>query len=388
MNIFNILYIITLINLSASCLMMTETGLLRFIPTFSQAVNLCVFIALSISDTNSNDKFTKVLYVWMIYVLIQTTILSDPVERTSIILLKSLYWSSFYFITRSYLRKGYTLNDNHIQFTVGLFIILSFFTIYTQQSILSFLFNQLVGVNSIYYVVLLLPFAILIDSRYKRWIFIALIFIITLYSLKRTAILIMLAALLVCIYFDFFNRNKGATTSRIVILLLIVISAGFLLYHPSSPLANVMERFSSIEDDNGSGRETIYDEVIAMFDKLPLYSQFFGKGFCMVQEDIRGGGDGVVLSAHNDFLEILYDFGFVGIVIYISFIIKLLTRCISLLKARSVLTSSYLVSIVIFLFTSSFSHLIIYPTYFLFLSAYWAYIEHRIEMNNYRNLKQ
>jgi O-antigen ligase len=77
-------------------------------------------------------------------------------------------------------------------------------------------------------------------------------------------------------------------------------------------------------------------------------------------------------SAHNDFLEIIYDYGFIGLILYILFIIKIVKYNIILYKDSSIYAEGFSVSIILFLVISMFSHLILYQTYFFYLLIYWG----------------
>lgn len=86
-------------------------------------------------------------------------------------------------------------------------------------------------------------------------------------------------------------------------------------------------------------------------------------------------------SAHNDFLEVLYDYGIIGFIMFIYLHVRVAKTTYKLHKHRSSYFIPYMVSFIIFVVMSIVSHLIIYPTYFCCLVAFWAYIE-SMKMHN------
>ena len=81
------------------------------------------------------------------------------------------------------------------------------------------------------------------------------------------------------------------------------------------------------------------------------------------------------MSAHNDFLEVMYDFGLVGLLFYVLIHLSLIKWTIRLFRNGSPFAFPVLISYVCFFVMSMVSHLILYPTYFGLLTAFWAYAE-------------
>ena len=92
-------------------------------------------------------------------------------------------------------------------------------------------------------------------------------------------------------------------------------------------------------------------------------------------DTVKGKDITMALSAHNDFLEVLYDFGAIGFIFYVLIHLSLIKWTLRLFRARSELAFPVLISYVCFIVMSMVSHLILYPTYFGLLTAFWAYAE-------------
>ena len=81
---------------------------------------------------------------------------------------------------------------------------------------------------------------------------------------------------------------------------------------------------------------------------------------------------GASVSAHNDFLEVLYDYGVIGISIYVTFFLSLINKGINMVRDQYKYGKSFISSILIVIFTSLTSHLIIYLNYYAIIFCFWA----------------
>ena len=68
-------------------------------------------------------------------------------------------------------------------------------------------------------------------------------------------------------------------------------------------------------EDEGSGRLDIYNASIALIESSDFIGHVIGHGYNAVKYQLE-------LSAHNDFLEIIYDFGWICCLLFVVFIIK------------------------------------------------------------------
>lgn len=89
---------------------------------------------------------------------------------------------------------------------------------------------------------------------------------------------------------------------------------------------------------------------------------------------------GIGTSAHNDILEVLYDFGLLGLLLYLIIIINLCKKALYGIQKKIKNYDAFAASLVLFLVISMFSNLIIVPTYFFLLCQFWG-----IMINEMRN---
>ena len=127
-------------------------------------------------------------------------------------------------------------------------------------------------------------------------------------------------------------------------------------------------RLENISDDGGSGRTTVYAMTFYMIQDSDLMHLLIGHGRDAVKEDSP-----LELSAHNDFLEFIYDYGLILFIVYLLFNIKLTINVGHLIRIRSPYAAAMAFSYVTYLVFSMISHVFLYG-YFLLYILLWAYI--------------
>ena len=128
----------------------------------------------------------------------------------------------------------------------------------------------------------------------------------------------------------------------------------------STLLDNSQEDFSS----GGNGRAEIMSKVLYLLNyESNTSSIIFGHGVNAISRTIGIGG-------HNDFLEVLYCYGIIGLVLFITFLIYLIKEIRILLSNTHRI--AFYISIIILFFALSASKLIATQIGLLPLSILWG----------------
>ena len=177
------------------------------------------------------------------------------------------------------------------------------------------------AINSIYYIIMFLPFVLDVKKSTLKAVLVLLITFCVLISLKRTAFFALVFSLSGYFIVEYSSRMKKKK-KRLYLLLGSLLVAGLMMYLYNYLVEvlnlDIMVRMNNLKSDWGSGRNIIYEDVWAAIKSTSFMERFFGYGY-----------NGVFLtnaassSAHNDFLEVLYDYGLFGFALYISFIVTL-----------------------------------------------------------------
>lgn len=218
------------------------------------------------------------------------------------------------------------------------------------------------SINSIYYILCCFPFVFRIRSPFLRIFLLVIIMITVLLSGKTTCIILCSIS---CV---FFYSKKIFMSFRRSIAIIISISVLSFVINANIVITDldVTELFDSISSDltNGSGRYNIYQEVYSNFCASDINHLVFGHGYNGVSKSIG-------IGAHNDFLQVLFDYGLVGFLIYIYFWITLIYNLLLMYQVsdRWIL---YAISIIIFLGVSSVSNFINTQVPMILFSIYWG----------------
>lgn len=226
--------------------------------------------------------------------------------------------------------------------------------------------NKDYTMTNVYYILCFLPFVIDIDNKWIKRILTILIFSCVLLSFKRSAIVISAVVIFTLILLFFKDKKRRNTTLMLVVVFTVAIIIIPILFERTSRQSIYsmwLERFS---DSNTRG--TILLDVWNMQTESTFFEWIFGHGYNAVMNDIGYG-----LSAHNDYLEILYDYGLIAFVLFITFIVSMIKYCNRLKKYNSKYFNGMIISLEIFIFASIPSHMYTYSTYFIILSLYWGY---------------
>lgn len=216
--------------------------------------------------------------------------------------------------------------------------------------------------NMVFFPLCCMPFLFLIRNKKEKYLLLALLFIVVLYTQKRSAAIVMLVVTLMEIRNSSSNRNY---VPAIFILLLIYISmnSGFF----GTYLDNMAYRLRTMNEDGGSGRTEILPIIWAsLLNNDPV-------------QWLIGRGDGSIVqtgfpNAHNDPLQLLYEYGLIGLIFYVIFVVRSIKSMLNLCKKKSMYYPGYFSCIAIILIMGSVSNLFVFGSFFAFLCAYMGIV--------------
>lgn len=172
-----------------------------------------------------------------------------------------------------------------------------------------------------YFILWTVPFLFLKKTKIN-YILIAISAIALLVSAKRGPIVAFSIAML----FFYITNTKFNIRKLVGILIALLITLYVINTYFESELNNFFLRWENDFDEGssmGSGRTNIWETVLTDWSKGDLFNLFFGKGFESSHE-LLYNETGYAISAHNDWIDILYNFGISGIIIFAAFNAKLI----------------------------------------------------------------
>jgi len=330
-----------------------------YIAIFSTVLSF--FIIRNLKVLKGQDGMIKLVLTWLIW-MITTSFIVHPLGRITLtfgMLLQSILWVLVFLLFFIYSYKfPHWVYRNSKQF----FFIVLFFS--------GFIFLTLRiderNVYLSYYAIASLPWIFLFNKAIWRYIGILFIFFISIFAEKRGGFLALIFAIL--IFYSLESYIKRGAGLRIFYLILIF---GFLVIVVMQLVqitgSSIIERMSLLKEDEGSGRIDIYEDLISSIKKFDLKTLSFGSGHNSTAEIVG-------TFAHNEFLQILVDYGIVGLLLYIFLNIILIRKSIILIKNKSIYASSFCASYIIFLIIAMVSHWFVMAQFVIVLVSYWGLI--------------
>lgn len=231
--------------------------------------------------------------------------------------------------------------------------------------------------NAVYYVIMFLPTVILVKSKAIQWALVVFMAVAALLSNKRTVLVAVVA------YFLAYEllSNKKQTPKKMIeksILYVMACVGLYFIYPVVFGKLNITVfdelRISHIVEDGGSNRTYIYGMLLGKQMNSGILHWLVGDGYNSVlfSQICTDGPLGIYVSAHNDYLEVLYDYGLCGLVLYIAFLTSLFRKGLQMIRANRVYGYAFLGSVIMTLVISISSHLIIYLNYYVIFFIFWG----------------
>lgn len=260
------------------------------------------------------SSLSIVLWLITFYVLIVDLLQVVNLWSAAVHLGLSVLWILVVHFFTNYLRC-YPEALSQVLVCVGimfLFYIFSFFyaSYYIHSYLLQFGKDRLAVLNLSYGVIVFLPWIALIRTKVWRRLGFLVVLLVVLISMKRGAIVVLPLMMVAAMFVETAAEKKspGPFIGKVLLLLLFFI-AGLAIADQWSG-GFLSKRFSSEELASGSGRSHAYRFALQEYWQRhsPLDLLFgYGSG-----GSLRFFGTGV----HNEWLEFLFSFGLLGVVLY------------------------------------------------------------------------
>lgn len=281
-------------------------------------------------------------------------------------------WGPMSFILFYIVSKESTYMEKYCRIAfLSIFVLASYYNVINVEKILLVRNTEYALSNLVFWSLCSFPFVFLIPKRWAQLILFGVLFIIVVITGKRSVLISILAIALIW----FFSQRKENTHKfRSFIITILFVSAS--LYVSSHYLGAFSDflfgKMGDIVEDQGSGRLPLYRDVLNSMDSFNIFDWLFGRGMGSIT--LSGH-----TNAHNDALQMLYEYGIIGLVLYIIMFVKLFKRCRTVRSVDDNLFLGYVSCFVIFVVLGMVSNLVVFFSYFTFLCMYWGFAEGRIE---------
>lgn len=291
---------------------------------------------------------------YMTWVLLVTAINPVGVKGISSYL-NSLFWSAFpililnstyYFV----LHKGDSRWLKIIFLVITALFLLTYYSFYDVDNIL-----MNVHLGSSYYSLYMLPLVLVYPSKIGKTCLTIIISLAVFSSVKRGGVLALALAMIAYIITNQLVSKQGKFKKIIIGFCVLTAFIAIFAYIGTMGDNNIFERFESIQEDNGSGRTDVWAEAWRLITEQGIFTYFVGNGFNTVVHNSR-----YVLSAHNDYLEAWFDFGLIGMLLYIISLCLLFKDIFECLKTKKEYAPAMSVLGALIIVLTMISHIAIY----------------------------
>lgn len=216
--------------------------------------------------------------------------------------------------------------------------------------------------STCYYTCCMFPFYLLSKNNLIKYLGIAICFIPSILVAKRGPLIGITAA--VVSYYVLSMKNSKNSVKIIVSAVVAVLIIYFALSNFDS---DILERFSNMKEDQGSGRLDIFSIVLNEIIDNSFLEHLLGHG---VYKEFVIEGD---LSSHNDFIEMYWNYGLLGFISFIFILVRLFKYDKLYSLHRQTTRPVYFASLIQYIIMSLFTNMIFTPTYIAFFALFWSY---------------
>lgn len=310
----------------------------------------------------------KTLFIFSIYLLLSCLFMKDfnnTMHYISTFTLASLWIYIYLFFYTLKLRYDI---DKYIPKFITIAFIISV-ALFLRNYILNNAMGH-IGFHYIesYYAITLIPAITTLKGK-NKYLFFIITVICSIIAGKRTGMITCILAIV--LYILMIGKNFSSKIKTIIFGSILLVGAYLALNQiMGKEIDTIVERFESIEEDDGSGRGELFSNIYNEITSNENFNSFvFGKGHNEVINSKSSNG----FSAHNEFLEVAYDYGIIGLTIFL-FIFVAIYKIYRRANEHQYKVATFL-SFVIFIIFSFTSHTILATTNIAFLCMFWGYID-------------
>ena len=308
-------------------------------------------------DRDSVSPILVVLLLWIGFVNIFN---GRPLWISSIHYFLIIWWIICFLFNRKYVNNNLLYFNQYLLCYLLLFGVYVIFNLWARRNIFAYTERNMAITGYSYYMVVFLPFFFLIEKKWMRVLLFSVALVIIATSLKRGPILVTPCMLLV--YYVVKARiGKTNVTAPLKVLALSFVLFALFLWANSFTNGALFDRFSADELESGSGRTEMWQTALSDIDQRDYLTFLIGRGSGSTIDLLQTG-------AHNEWIEFLYCFGAVGVVLYALFCIKLILIMKRSIKRKDFYAPELSMMVFFCLLSGLFSGFIFQYTSFYFFS--------------------
>ena len=343
-----------------------DVGISRY-AYFMVAITFMSILILFINGIQNKGASFIWLAVFYVVVAFISTVLSGlyPVQRLPFRFVELFYWVAVMLLSY-YSVLSLNTTKFHVAIVVLMLPVLSY-SFFIMRGIEMATSDKLL-LNPVFYISFLMPIVLLLRSKILKVGGLLLIFVVVVLSYKRMVILAYSMSILVYFYYLSFSGSNVKSWRIVTVFLGAIMFIGILAYS-FRYLAGAFGldwtgRMSDLFENGGGGRLGIWGSIPSALAEQDFLYWLYGHGYRALATDIR--------YAHNDAIEILYDFGLMGLVLYLMFVGKIIRTFFEMKRFKYRHFGAFAVSLVWAAGGGMTDVFINYPYHFLGIALFWG----------------
>ena len=330
----------------------------------------CIFDIDTIHKKLTHFAFiplTLLAFIFFTYALAEKNILNSLYYVTKI-----LFWICGTIFVYRMLITG-SISKKNIENTINAIIIFYSIFLFYIFFISGERFTQNTGIYALLWCV---PFLMIQEKSRSKTLLIGLVYWTIFIQFKRGALVaLILSSFTYVLSYSFLERNIKATFNCLLIILILLLLFVVSLKIVQQVRPQFFDRRTtdlSNSETIGSGRGSFYPMLfrhyLNSFHSHPM-NFFFGFGSRSVQKLTPGG-----IYAHSDWLQILHDFGLLGVMVFFLLHISIIKLIYKSFKAKFRYTPALVMNYTMFFLLNIFSGMVFFPTaifFGMFISLYY-----------------
>lgn len=305
----------------------------------------------------SSSIMLLLIFIWFVFVDYYNNV---SISISGPMLLLAIWW----YLTYNFVYAFCYYNSRSLTWLLLFFVVIFFvwvyLNLYARNQIMTYYDRENAVTGYAYYLLILLPFIMLIKKTIFQKILMGIAIAMILTSYKRGT-LVTLPVMLLVFYFVKIRIEKKSIFNFLKYVVIISVTAFILV-----PLVNnisggfLYERFSEEELERGSGRTEQRQLALREVSKRGYTEYLIGSGH---GASVRLLNTGI----HNEWVEFLYSFGLVGLILYFILGVFFLRQCYKAFRRKSPYAPHMFMMMAYFYMVSIFSGFIgLYVTYYFF----------------------
>lgn len=342
-----------------------------------------LFIAMSVithaaylifykSSTLSSRTISRTLIFIFLWFCFVDFIRYASITTVGPMLLLSIWWYLTYNFTYSYLRSNQGNLTPLLIVYIGMFFVWILLNLYARSQIITNFDRENAVTGYAYYLLIFIPYIFLLEKKWIKTLLTLILSIMVITSFKRGTIITLPMMLLV---YGYVKEVRSGHMIRFIgnFILVSIFSIVMLFIIDEKSDGFLLDRFSKEELAEGSGRSEYRKIALDVIAERNLIDLFIGTGH---GSSVKLIGTGI----HNEWVEFLFSFGLVGLILYIILGFKFLKQGYYYYKQKSKYAPHMLMMVTYFYMVSLFSGFIgVYVTYYFF--AFMGIITYLNEQN-------